>query len=230
MTSEVFSFPFRRRLSRIVIFQLFFLASLVTLPFSARARHSPHDHAGMSMDAPVDPAMQAKLLSDKRESEFNHHLAGFFVVLAALFILVESWLSARPPRRTVCLAGVFPALRYFRPYMQRHRALAIRSQAVAARCGDQSRGDSAQDLRRVAPRPWRDRAGQGAPSSSRSLGRLGFSRHGHRRLHSPVVSLSRRRNARTRPHGHHGPHSDPASQLFAYRLRYRSYQGARGGR
>src|SRR5882724_4295458 len=83
MTSKVFSFSFRRRLSPIVIFQLFFLAWLVTLPFSARAQHSPHDHAGMSMGAPVDLAMQAKLLSDKRESEFNHHLAGFFVVLAA---------------------------------------------------------------------------------------------------------------------------------------------------
>jgi hypothetical protein len=49
------------------------------------------------MDEPMDPAMQAKLLSDKRESEFNHHLAGFFVVLAGLFILVESWLAVRVP-------------------------------------------------------------------------------------------------------------------------------------
>jgi predicted secreted protein len=113
MTSTVFSFPFRRRFSPVVIFQLFFLTWLVTLPFSARAQHSPHDHAGMSMDAPVDPAMQAKLLSDKRESEFNHHLAGFFVVLAALFILVESRLSARHPAVRyvwpVCflLSGIF---------------------------------------------------------------------------------------------------------------------------
>jgi hypothetical protein len=62
MISTVFSFPFRRRLSPIVIFQLFFLTWLFTLPFFARAQHSPHDHAGMSMDAPVDPGMQAKLL------------------------------------------------------------------------------------------------------------------------------------------------------------------------
>jgi putative copper resistance protein D len=115
MTPTVSSFQFRRRLPQIAIFLLFFLTLLVTLPYSARAQHSPDDHAGMSMpmDAPMDPAMQAKLLSDKHESEFNHHLAGFFVVLAGLFILVESWLSARVPTIRyvwpVCflLSGIF---------------------------------------------------------------------------------------------------------------------------
>ena len=59
-----------------------------------------HDmHAGMSMpvDEALDPARQAKLLADKRESEFNHHLAGFFVVLAGLFILAEANLRDRWP-------------------------------------------------------------------------------------------------------------------------------------
>jgi copper resistance protein D len=51
--------------------------------------HEHHDHASMSMNSPLDPAEQAKLLSDKQESEFNHHLAGFFLVLAGVLILAE---------------------------------------------------------------------------------------------------------------------------------------------
>ncbi len=30
----------------------------------------------------MTPAMEAKLLADKKESEFNHYLAGFLVALA----------------------------------------------------------------------------------------------------------------------------------------------------
>jgi len=62
--------------------------------------HPAHDdHAGMSMpmEQGVDPAAEAKLLADKRESEFNHHLAGFFVVLAGLFILAEADIRNRWP-------------------------------------------------------------------------------------------------------------------------------------
>lgn len=86
---------------------------------------SQGNHEGMSGDMPgmdmgpttPDPmaAMRTpeKLASDKRESEFNHHLAGFFVVLAGIFILVEPRLSARWPEIRyawpVCflLAGIF---------------------------------------------------------------------------------------------------------------------------
>jgi putative copper resistance protein D len=55
------------------------------------------NHAVMSSSpAPEDPAVAAKRIADKRESEFNHHLAGFFVVLAGIFIfgqesLVKRW-------------------------------------------------------------------------------------------------------------------------------------------
>src|SRR6267143_894303 len=62
--------------------------------------HPAHDdHAGMSMpmEQGVDPAAEAKLLADKRESELNHHLAGFFVVLAGLFILAEADIRKRWP-------------------------------------------------------------------------------------------------------------------------------------
>jgi hypothetical protein len=66
--------------------------SLATLPVLSRtpAEHQHHDHAAMAMDEPITPAQQAKLLADKRESEFNHHLAGFFLVLAGILILGEA--------------------------------------------------------------------------------------------------------------------------------------------
>jgi copper resistance protein D len=73
-----------------------------------------HDHAGhegmnMQMDEPTDPAarakLQAKILADKKESEFNHHLAGFFVVIAGVFIFFRDSLSKRLP----ALKYVWPA-------------------------------------------------------------------------------------------------------------------------
>jgi hypothetical protein len=76
------------------------------------------DMPGMDMSSTrLDPMapMQTpeKLAADKRESEFNHHLAGFFVVLAGIFILAEPGLSTRWPNVRyawpVCflLAGIF---------------------------------------------------------------------------------------------------------------------------
>ena len=65
-----------------------------------------HDHAGnqamaMPMDEPMDEAtrarLQAKVLADKQESEFNHHLAGFFVAVAGIFVLFQSNLARRWP-------------------------------------------------------------------------------------------------------------------------------------
>lgn len=49
------------------------------------------------MDGPADPALQAKLEADRKESEFNHHFAGFLVVLAGVFILFEERLTSRWP-------------------------------------------------------------------------------------------------------------------------------------
>src|SRR5580658_7362465 len=78
------------------------LASILFLgmnqPASPSQDHpTDHDHGGMSMamDEPMSPAAQAKLLADKRESEFNHHLAGFFVLLAGIFIFFEERLKNR---------------------------------------------------------------------------------------------------------------------------------------
>lgn len=71
-------------------------------PPQDHSMHSGDDmHQGMSMEmddaAPPDPARQRKLLADKKESEFNHHLAGFFLLLAGIFLLAESALSRRWP-------------------------------------------------------------------------------------------------------------------------------------
>src|SRR6202050_2124222 len=43
------------------------------------------------------PEVQAKQLADKRESEFNHHLAGVLLILAALFFLAQNRLAGRGP-------------------------------------------------------------------------------------------------------------------------------------
>jgi len=85
-----------------LVFLPLFTWLFATRPAIAQAQdHSAmhHDHDGMSMqmDETPDPAAQAKLLRDKQESEFNHHLAGFFVVLAGIFILFESRLGNRWP-------------------------------------------------------------------------------------------------------------------------------------
>ena len=81
-----------------------------------------HDHAAnqgmdMAMDEPMDGAaratLDAKILADKKESEFNHHLAGFFVALAGVFVLFQSNLIKRWPLvkyawpACFLLAGIF---------------------------------------------------------------------------------------------------------------------------
>jgi copper resistance protein D len=97
---------------------MFVLAGLaVAQEPSGHQGHSGHD--GMSM--PTDehammPAMQAKLLADKKESEFNHHLAGFFVALAGLFIFFQRGLAREWPAvkyawpACFLLAGTFLAV------------------------------------------------------------------------------------------------------------------------
>ncbi len=67
----------------------------LSLPAQAPDAHQHHDHGAMSGNEPLTPAQQAKLLAGKRESEFNHHLAGFFLVLAGVLILIEAILRDR---------------------------------------------------------------------------------------------------------------------------------------
>jgi putative copper resistance protein D len=69
-----------------------------------------------SMSTEETPAEQAKALADKRESEFNHHLAGFLVIVAGIFLLAQDRFAKRwPGVRYVwpccfLLAGVYLAL------------------------------------------------------------------------------------------------------------------------
>ena len=81
------------------------LALLIVLSLSPASAHdhSMHaDHAGheaMSMATDeqtlMDASRQAKLLADKKDSEFNHHLAGFFLILAGVFLLAQGSLAKR---------------------------------------------------------------------------------------------------------------------------------------
>lgn len=74
-------------------------------------------HEGMDMSTPGQthsaPEQEAVLLKDKKESEFNHHLAGVLVILAALFLLGEGSLRRRWPQvrfawpACFLLAGLF---------------------------------------------------------------------------------------------------------------------------
>ena len=67
---------------------------------SANSAHAGHE--GMNMSEPMggqtqSAMQQAILVQNKRESEFNHHLAGFLVILAGFFLLGEAALRQRWP-------------------------------------------------------------------------------------------------------------------------------------
>jgi copper resistance protein D len=66
---------------------------------SMHSGHTGHEVMPMAMDeqTQMDAAEKSKLLADKEESEFNHHLAGFFIILAGVFILAEGTLPQRRP-------------------------------------------------------------------------------------------------------------------------------------
>ena len=74
---------------------------LVTFLTAIQVRAQEHsDQQGrevmsMPMDKQHDSALKAKLLADKRESEFNHRLAGVFVIVAGIFMLFHENLEKR---------------------------------------------------------------------------------------------------------------------------------------
>jgi copper resistance protein D len=75
------------------------LSFLLTPQLVLRAEDDPMHgmHEGMSMpaDSSIDAVTQAELLAYKRESEFNHHLAGFLVLIAGLLILADGSMRQR---------------------------------------------------------------------------------------------------------------------------------------
>ena len=74
------------------------LAFLFT-PLVWSQRHNMDSMPGMNMSTPAahEEPSAAKVLADKQESEFNHHLAGFLVIAAGLLILAQSKLANRWP-------------------------------------------------------------------------------------------------------------------------------------
>jgi copper resistance protein D len=97
---------YRKTSGRFVATAAFLAALLVLSPPHASSRtvpvDSPHGgHEGMDMSAPMHDQTQGRTaeqaIQDKKESEFNHHLAGLFVILAGLFLLGEGTLRQRWP-------------------------------------------------------------------------------------------------------------------------------------
>ena len=89
-----------RQASLLILPLILVVATLSFQPVARAQEHSVADmHAGMSMpmDNPSDPARTAKLLADKRESEFNHHFAGLLILLAGIFLLAEGTIRERWP-------------------------------------------------------------------------------------------------------------------------------------
>ena|SRR5438874_10092505 len=86
-------------------------AGTVAQQRTATANHSAHESMDMPMDMPRDAVamakLQAKVLADKNESEFNHHLAGFFVMIAGVFIFFQENLQRRWNRMKYIWPGCF---------------------------------------------------------------------------------------------------------------------------
>ena len=103
MSSSLAEFSRSKPTGELILALAFSLLILLLAGLSStiRAQDRPANdvHAGMSMpmEEGMDSTGDAKQLADKRESEFNHHLAGFFVVLAGLFILAEADIRNRWP-------------------------------------------------------------------------------------------------------------------------------------
>ena len=98
------------RLATAIFLLLAWFAGALGSPAQDPPMHHDHEgHEGMSMpmDQPLDPAAQAKVLADKRESEFNHHLAGFFLILAGASIFFQGTLLKRWPAVKFVWPGCF---------------------------------------------------------------------------------------------------------------------------
>src|SRR5689334_2258043 len=60
--------------------------------------HEMHNASNNDVANPASIKREQKRLSDKRESEMNHHIAGFLVVFAGLFALWQWQPSSVSPR------------------------------------------------------------------------------------------------------------------------------------
>ncbi len=77
---------------------LFAIALFLFSTLSWSQEHDMGNMPGMNMNGPTaleNPAQAAKHLADKQESEFNHRLVGSFVIVAGIFMFLESYLATR---------------------------------------------------------------------------------------------------------------------------------------
>jgi hypothetical protein len=72
----------------------------------------PDMRHGAAVPEPT-PEVRAKQLADKRESEFNHHLAGVMLIFAALFFLAQDRLVSRWPQARYAWAACLLFAGYF---------------------------------------------------------------------------------------------------------------------
>lgn len=87
----------RRHWIRAALLPVFLLSFLQLRAPDSRANGELQEHRRVSMLAKPaeDSATMAKLMADKRESEFNHRLAGVFVIVAGVFIFFQGELDQR---------------------------------------------------------------------------------------------------------------------------------------
>ena len=104
-----------RLIMRAAVLPIMLLALLMPQQASTQEQSDQQGQEGMSMsmEKPQDSAQLAKLLADKRESEFNHRLAGVLVIVAGVFMLFHENLGKRLPSAkyvwpaTFLVSGVF---------------------------------------------------------------------------------------------------------------------------
>jgi len=101
---SLFSFQRFPRMHKGAVALLLSLVSLVFQPSARSQQQAMPDMPGMQAteadqvtSAEDGRVAEARLLADKRESEFNHHLAGLLIVLAGIFILTQELLAAHWP-------------------------------------------------------------------------------------------------------------------------------------
>jgi hypothetical protein len=71
----------------------FSICCSISCLMAAPRQDEGHDRS--NMNAPLDRAHRRNCSRTKTESEFNHHLAGFFVALGGAFILFQTPLGKR---------------------------------------------------------------------------------------------------------------------------------------
>jgi hypothetical protein len=87
-------------IAAVIVFFSVVNPSVAAFQSTGQDMQSMPDMPGMDMPqdkAPESPAVTAKRAADKKESEFNHHLAGVLVTLAGVFLLIQDKLAKRRP-------------------------------------------------------------------------------------------------------------------------------------